>query len=224
MCGRYSLTKAEELSSFFEIDERPEILPRYNIAPTQDALVVRQDRMGRRRLIRMMWGLVPHWAKQPQPGRHINARSETAAVRPAFRDPFRWRRCLVPADGFYEWKHQNGRKQPYHFRLPDGGLFAFAGLWDRWKDRAKTLHSFTILTTDANQVVRPIHDRMPVILPPRAYPLWLDAAAGPDDVSDLLEPFAETLVSVAVSTLVNSPNNDGPECWEPPREEQPRLF
>lgn len=222
MCGRYTLTCApEELREEFGIAEVPAALgPRYNLAPRQDAPVIARSRAGEKRLRMLNWGLVPWWADDPRiGGRAINARAETVATRPAFRDAFRERRCLVPADGFYEWLRAEGGKsgQPYRFRRADGRPFAFAGLWERWRAADdEVLDSFTILTRPATSVVASIHDRMPVILQGADRELWLDPDTPPERLEALLAAeSAEPLAADAVSTLVNSPANDGPECVLP---------
>ncbi len=158
------------------------------------------------------------------PARMINARSESVDRRPAFRDAFRRRRCLVPADGFYEWKKTNGVRQPYHFALTDGGLFAFAGLWERWKDEeGERKDSFTILTTDSNRTVAEVHDRMPVILSPKRFGIWLDGEAPPHVLRALMVPFpADRIKARPVSRLVNSPHNDSPDCLRPPESQGSR--
>ena len=222
MCGRFTLTKIDDLVEVFELDERPDLLPRYNIAPTHDAPVVRLARDGSRRLGMMHWGLIPYWSGPPDnPARMINARCETVDRRPAFRDAFRRRRCLVPADGFYEWKKTDGRRQPYHFTLAEGGLFAFAGLWERWRDgEGGSKESFTILTTDSNDTVAEIHDRMPVILAPERFAIWLDREAPASALRALMAPFpSDRMRARPVSRLVNSPRNDSPECLRPPDRE-----
>lgn len=219
MCGRYTLTRIEDLVEVFELDERPELLPRYNVAPTQDAPVVRLARDGSRKLKMMHWGLIPYWSGPPDnPARMINARCETVDRRPAFREAFRRRRCLVPSDGFYEWKKTNGKRLPYHFALSGGGLFAFAGLWERWKDRdGGVTESFAILTTDSNDRVAEVHDRMPVILAPERFAIWLDRDAPAGALRALMSPFpADGMTARAVSRLVNSPRNDSPACLAPP--------
>jgi len=165
MCSRYRLSSTEEeVAEFFEAEPMEELLPRYNIAPSQPVPVIRQ--VGSRRAIRMVrWGLVPFWAKDLSIGlRLINARSETVLDKPSFRDSFAERRCLVPANGFYEWKKTGERKQPFHFGIKDGSLFAFAGLWDYWSPDGTVLESCTILTTTPNALLQDVHDRMPVIL------------------------------------------------------------
>ena len=220
MCGRYRLTaKQRFIAEHFDLEESEvHSLPRYNIAPTQEAAVVRQDRQQPKRLFsQMRWGLVPYWAKDASIGfKTINAMSETAAEKASFREAMRRRRCLVPADGFYEWqKIGRKEKQPYNIGMADDGLFAFAGLWDRWQDPAGTpLNSFTILTTNANPFLAGIHDRMPVILKPEDYDMWLDPGmTNPAGVADLLRPFdARLMKKYPVSTRVGNADNDDPEC------------
>lgn len=219
MCGRYSLsTPADLVAELYELEETPELVPRYNIAPTQHAPIVRPGPGGGRVLVAARWGLVPAWAKEISIGqRTINARSESVGETRSFRDSFRRRRCLVPADGFYEWQRRAGGKQPFHLTLADGTPFAFAGLYDLWRrTEQEWLESFTILTTRPNSLVAPIHDRMPVILPPTAYGLWLDPAVEQSDtLLPLLEPYpARRMLATPVGTFVNSPNNEGPRCVE----------
>lgn len=221
MCGRYTLsTPTDLLSDLYELETEVEAEPRFNIAPTQEAPVVRMSADTRaRRLDLLRWGLVPFWAKDPSIGnRMINARSETVAEKPAYRVSLRKRRCLVLADGFYEWQATGGPKQPFFFHRQDGDPFAMAGLWDRWeKGEAGPLETFTILTTSPNEVVAPIHKRMPVILQPEDYDRWLDPSLEDlDSLLPLLEPASDTLLeAVAVSTYVNNPAHEGPDCIEP---------
>jgi putative SOS response-associated peptidase YedK len=220
MCGRYRLTAKERwLSNYFNIDpEDFEWAARWNVAPTQEVATIRQDRKEPKRTFKLMrWGLIPYWVKEGSFGAStINAVSETAADKPAFREPLRRRRCLIPADGFYEWKQIGVRqKQPYHIGLADEGLFAFAGLWDRWNaPEGKVIESCTILTTEANTLLKPIHDRMPVILKPDDFDRWLDPGiTDPKRVVDLLKPYDPRLMRVyPVSTTVNRVENDGLEC------------
>jgi putative SOS response-associated peptidase YedK len=236
MCGRFTLrTPASAIAEQFGLLELPSFAPRFNVAPSQSVAVVRirpvdsadggrtaastSQSAGGRELVWMQWGLVPRWAKDPAIGnRLINARAETAANKPAFRDAMRGRRCLVVADGFYEWRRSGRAKQPYFIRLRDGRPFAFAGLWDTWQrpDRS-ILESCTLLTTDANDLVRPIHDRMPVVLPPSAYSLWLNLEErDPGRLVSLLAPHAgDQMEAYPVSTLVNSPAHESPRCVEP---------
>lgn len=220
MCGRFTQT-----SPLADYQERfgfgPEVLeyaPRYNLAPSQDALVVLSGGQGRRAAL-LRWGLVPRWAKDPAMGaRLINARAESLGQKPAFRGPLAGRRCLVPANGFYEWKQGPSSRRPYLFRLAGVRPFALAGLWDAWQDSAgRTLRSFTIITTEANEVVARAHPRMPVILRPEHEAAWLDAG-GTDmrQLQRLLAPHpAEVMEAVAVSTMVNTPDNEGPGLIEP---------
>lgn len=218
MCGRYTLsTPADLLGDLFELEEVPQLLPRFNIAPTQEAPVLRVLSSGAKRQLELLrWGLVPFWAKDPAIGnRMINARAESVGEKPAFRNSFKRRRCLVLADGFYEWKATGGRKQPYFFGLEGGEPFGFAGLWDRWeKGDEGPLESFTIITTEPNEIVAPVHRRMPVILELGDYATWLDPEIEePEQLVGLLKPFSGSrLSSYAVSTYVNNPANEGPQC------------
>jgi putative SOS response-associated peptidase YedK len=224
VCGRYTLTASlPDLVDIFDV-ALPEFhySPRYNIAPTQDAPVVARDSGGRRMGL-LRWGLIPSWARDPGMGsRLINARSETVAEKPAFRRAFQGRRCLVPADGFFEWKEEGespagkGTKQPYWIHLATREPFAFAGLWERWAPpKGDPLHSFTILTMEATEPIRGIHPRMPVILPPEAWDRWLDPEAGAEELLGLLGPSIRVdLRAHPVATLVNSPRNDTPGCIE----------
>jgi putative SOS response-associated peptidase YedK len=218
MCGRFSLgVNVDRLVEEFGIEGAGvEHAPRYNIAPGQDVLAVVRGREGLR-AGSLRWGLVPHWAPDPKGGgRLINARSETVATLPSFRDAFRARRCWVLADGFYEWRRGPGnRKQPHFIRRPDGRPFAMAGLWDRWRRGDQEVVSCTILTTAPSDVVAPLHDRMPVILSPGERERWLDPAADPDSLHALLRPDAGPLEAYPVATLVNYPDNEGPEVREP---------
>jgi putative SOS response-associated peptidase YedK len=220
MCGRFTLTvSARLLAELFELDEVAELVPRYNIAPTQSVLIVRSSSTGARQPMTARWGLVPSWAKDVSIGaRMINARGETVASKPAFRSATRHRRCLVPADGFYEWAKTPAGKQPHHIRFIDRRPFALAGLWERWRPtEGDPVDSCTIITTRPNETVEPLHDRMPVILPPGTFTEWL----APEPLSstrldDLLVPHpAEGMEAVRVSTRVNSPANDDEECIRP---------
>ena len=217
MCGRYTLsTPAGRLAEVFQLDSTVEITPSYNVAPTQQVAAVLEDEGGRR-LEMLRWGLVPSWADDPEIGsRMINARSETAPEKPSFRRAFRGRRCLIPADGFYEWKRENGGKQPYYFRMQDGRPFAFAGLWESWEKGDGPLRTCAILTTRANSVLEEIHDRMPVILPHDAYNAWLDPDADREELGELMIPYPEgDLETYPVSRFVNSPRNNDERCIEP---------
>jgi putative SOS response-associated peptidase YedK len=218
MCGRFTLkTPATVLKEMFGVSELPGFRARYNIAPTQEAATVRIHD-GAAEWLPMRWGLIPVWARDPTIGnRLINARAETLTEKPAFREAFAQRRCLVPADGFYEWERiANGRKQPWHLSLADDRPFAFAGLWERWHAPSGWLLSFSIVTTEPNSVIAPIHDRMPAILLPESFDRWLDGTAVAKDLAPLLRPVdPELMRSRAVSALVNSPANDDPRCLEP---------
>ena len=218
MCGRYTLrTPVETLAEEFGIsDPLPEIPTRYNIAPTQEVAVVLEEDE-ERKLEMLRWGLIPSWADDPAVGnKMINARSETAAEKPSFRTAFRKRRCLILADGFYEWQKTNGGKQPYYIRMEDGSPFAFAGLWESWDKYGGEIRSCTILTTDANEMVGEVHHRMPVILPPETYDLWLDPDMRETGLLlDLLRPYPDDgMEAYPVSRFVNSPSNDDERCVE----------
>jgi putative SOS response-associated peptidase YedK len=219
MCGRYTLkTPVEELAEEFGFEASSvELPPNYNVAPTQEVAAILEEG-GKRRLELLRWGLIPSWADDPSIGsRMINARSETAPEKPSFRRAFRERRCLIPADGFYEWQRTNGAKQPYYIRMKEGRPFAFAGLWESWKDDGgPEIRSCTILTTKPNALAAEIHDRMPVILPAGSYDAWLDPETGRDELYGLLAPYPEDeMEAYPVSRLVNSPQNNDPRCIEP---------
>ena len=211
--------------------DEPDWNPRFNIAPTQPIPVIRQNpKEPVRELSLVRWGLIPSWSKDPSvAARMINARSETAATKPAFRDSLKSRRCLIPADGFYEWMRTGKAKQPYCFEVNEGDLFAFAGIWDRWKDPSGNwIKTCSILTTTPNAVTSPVHDRMPVILGTDAYDLWLDP--GMKDViaaTEQLKPYdARLMRCYPVSTRINSVANDDAECSAPVElgQIQNRLF
>lgn len=191
--------------------------PRYNIAPTQDILSIRRTDDGREAVL-LKWGLIPSWAKDASMGaKLINARSETVMEKPSFREAFKKRRCIIPADGFYEWQRTGGRKQPYFFRMQDEHPFGFAGLWERWKGADdQVINSCTILTTEANEILQSVHDRMPVILHPDNYELWLDVDMRKLDlVRELLRPFpASEMMAYPVSASINSPLNQGAQLIE----------
>jgi len=225
MCGRYTLTSpAQAIADVFGVDEDREAMaaigPRHNIAPGQDVWIVRADRTGRHRELRAVrWGLVPSFAETPSPAAAmINARAETAATKPAFRTPFRRRRCIVPADGFFEWERRSGGSQPYLIGGRDHRPFGMAGLWDIWRGPGDArIESCTILTTEPNELVRPLHDRMPVILAPDDFALWLDPRESDVDrlTAVLRTAPSDELEMHAVSTHVNDPRNDDPECLTP---------
>jgi len=221
VCGRFSLSAAPEaVAEEFGLDEPPELAARYNIAPGQAVATVRAADAGAGRVCELhSWGLVPGWAKDPSVGhRMINARAETVPEKPAFRNAFRRRRCLIPADGFYEWASGPAPKQPYHVTREDGSVFGFAGLWEVWRSQdGRDVKSCTIITARANATLQPVHDRMPVILDPADFASWLDPML--DDAErlrELLAPCPETwLVLQTVGLRVNDPRNDDPECVEP---------
>ena len=220
MCGRYALqASVKELAEALEVASMrvAEERARFNIAPQQAVIAARHGDDGRE-LVSLRWGLVPAWAKDSDIGaRLINARSESVAEKPSFRDAFKRKRCLIPSSGFYEWMRTEGRKQPYYFRLKADEPFFFAGLWERWEQSGKTLETCTILTTAANDVLAPVHDRMPVILDPDAYDLWLDPAVQrSDDLTALLRPYpAARMTSHPVSLNVNKPAYDSAELIAP---------
>lgn len=225
MCGRYRLSRDQQrVAEHFEIEDWREIkipfqLPRFNAAPSQVLPAVRLADDRRRELVGLRWGLVPRWAKAPGVGyRTVNARAETVAVKPSFKDSFRCRRCLIPTDGFYEWQPSGRRKQPWLVRLKTGDLFALAGLWDRWMGRGgEALETFTIIVTDANDLLRPLHERMPVIVEPGDYGFWLDVDHFDQSrLRSLLRPFpSERLEAYRVSPRVNSPQYDDEQCSAP---------
>lgn len=227
MCGRYtSTTSPADLAAYFDVDEvvADDLGDRYNVAPTDEVYAVARSSSGPTRLGTFRWGLVPFWAKDPSVGsRMINARAESVLEKPAFRRPFERHRCIVPADGFYEWEAIEGRKkkQPWYVHRLDGDVLSFAGLWASWRptkgsDEGRIV-SCTIITTEANEALRPIHDRMPVVLPPESWGEWLDPAN--DDVEalhSLLVPApAELFARTAVGDAVSNVRNDGPHLLDP---------
>ncbi|NLX09005.1 MAG: SOS response-associated peptidase [Chloroflexi bacterium] len=221
MCGRFTLTEVnpEVLSQNFGVDPPPpDLPPRYNVAPSQPvATVIRDPESGRNQLAMMRWGLIPSWAKDASVGyKMINARAETVAEKPAYRTALSRRRCLIVADGFYEWQAQaQGPKVPMYITLADHQPFGFAGLWERWTEpeSGEVLTTCTIITTEPNDLMATIHNRMPVILPREAYDRWLDPAETDGRaLTDLLRPYpAGQMAAYPVSRLVNAPGNDGPE-------------
>jgi putative SOS response-associated peptidase YedK len=216
MCGRFvQYSHPEIYASHFDLDSLCAAEPRYNVAPTQPVLAIRQTDGGKRELVRLRWGLVPAWSKGPD-NRYsmINARAETVSTKPAYRNAFKLRRCLIPAEGFYEWEAGEGGKTPFLIRREDSAPFTMAGLWERWRgDDGAHLESCTIIVTDANALVRGIHERMPVILPPGDYGAWLDPGnTDTERLLGLLKPTgAEAWSLHPVPRQVNSPRNDGPE-------------
>ena len=233
MCGRYTLiSRADVIAETFGVPVPPTLPERFNIAPSQQVLAIReQPDSHQRELVTLQWGLVPFWADDPEIGsRMTNARSETAATKPAFRASFRSRRCLIVADGFYEWQPRNGTKQPYSIRLKSGRPFGMGGLWERWEKQGEPLETCTILTCDANESMLAIHDRMPVVIPPESFAVWLDPAEhNAGKLARLLRSFhPDEMTAYPVSTFVNNVRNDSAKCIEPveipPPETQGRLF
>lgn len=219
MCGRFALAATgEEVAEHYQLPEVPFVVPRYNIAPTQPVAAVRLNDAGEREFTFFQWGLIPSWAKDPtMASKLINARSETAAEKPAFRAAFKRRRCLLPATGFFEWRAVDGRKQPMYIHPAAGGLFSLAGLWEIWHaPDGGMLETCTILTTSPNALMEPIHNRMPVILDPLDYDLWLHPDTPADQLHHLLRPFdADRLAAYPVGTAVNKPQNDSAELIAP---------
>ena len=224
MCGRY--TRKEQIEALLEVLKaviQCDLKPRFNIAPSQMVACVRNvPENEHRECVLMKWGLIPSWAKDPSIGnKMINARAETVAEKPSFRKAFRHHRCLVIADGFYEWKREGKAKQPYYIRFKDSRPFAFAGLWESWKDPSQEdgspIDSCTIITTEANEFMQSIHHRMPVILKPTNYDQWLDPAIQDASIlTSMLEPHpSDEMEAFPISTRVNNPRFDSQECIEP---------
>ena len=221
MCGRFALiVSGEAVAEQFQLTETPFLAPRYNIAPTQPVAAVRlAPHSTQRELTHFHWGLIPSWAKDTKmSARMINARAETVADKPSFRAAFKRRRCLIPASGFYEWQQQSsGGKQPIFIQAHDGSLLALAGLWETWHSPdGSEIDSCTILTTEPNELMAPIHNRMPVIIEPADFAMWLDPGDRPEDGLHLLRPYpASQMTTTPVSTHVNSPRNDDAQCIQP---------
>lgn len=217
MCGRYTLaTPEQELIEAFDVGALTfDWFARYNIAPGQKAPVVAQDRRGRRMGL-LTWGLVPAWTDEPRSG-IVNARAESVAAKPSFREAFARRRCLVPADGFYEWRREGGAKIPWWFHPAQGGLVAFAGLWEKWsRPGAEPRHTFTIITTEASDEVAHVHDRMPVVVAGPDRDVWLDRASPPGRLAEIMRPAGRgTFAGHPVSTRVNRTAEDDPSLIEP---------
>ncbi|HVS35806.1 MAG TPA: SOS response-associated peptidase [Gemmataceae bacterium] len=218
MCGRFFfLSAGPAVADLFQLAGVPELAPRFNIAPTQPVLAVGLDKAGQRNVATFRWGLVPRWAADVKLA-PINARVETAADKPMFAEALRQRRCLIPADGYYEWQRQGKAKQPFCFRPHDDRPFAFAGIWEAWcPESGPPLLTCAILTTAANDLVRPVHDRMPLILDPRHYDLWIDRnVQEPAVLTDALRPVpADALHAYSVSPWVNDARHDDARCLEP---------
>jgi putative SOS response-associated peptidase YedK len=223
MCGRFTLfDSTSSLAEGFGLADAPSLSPRYNIAPSQEVAAVRIPSEGSaKELVLLRWGLIPSWAKDPSIGnRMINARSETVAEKPAFRAAIRRRRCLVPANGFYEWKRTNGRKQPYFIGMRERKIFGFGGIWESWEGAGEeTVLSCALLTTGPNELLRPIHDRMPVIIAPRDFDLWLSPEVqDPKAIAPLFRPYPpEEMTAYPVRTAVNNPKTDTVDLIEPLR-------
>lgn len=221
MCGRFTQTASPEvIARQFNISRPLLVTPRYNIAPSQPIAAIRIDpETAMRALVMLHWGLIPSWAKDPKIGYQcINAKAETVAEKPSFRSAFKKRRCLVVATGFYEWQVRGRIKQPMWIGLQNHAPFAFAGLWEHWQPpEGQPLETCTILTTEPNDLMAPIHNRMPVILAPTAYDQWLDPQfQHTDSLKALLRPYpSDALTAYPVSALVNNPRHDVPQCLEP---------
>lgn len=210
MCGRFTLTsEIKDLQSHFRATGMAAYPASYNVSPSSEIPVVREGQSGRE-IVLCRWGLVPHWAKPDNPYKAINARAETLAKKPFFRDAYRKRRCLIPVNGFYEWKKLDHTKQPYYFHLPDEELMGFAGLWDYWEGPDNRFESCAIITTSANEIMKPVHERMPVILARQDYDAWLK-----DGGESLLVPYPHDMECRPVRTFVNNPRNDGKDLIEP---------
>ena len=220
MCGRFTLrTPTQTMASLFDGLRFPDLTPRYNICPTQNVIGIRQNENGKNEVAELRWGLVPFWADDLKIGARMNnARSETAATKPSFRNAFKRRRCLLLADGFYEWKKEADRKQPYYISRRDDQPFFMAGLWESWTDKStensKPVETCAILTTEANAMMEPIHDRMPVILDPEAIEFWLNKnSSDREKLEALLVPYVpDELRSFRVDPMVNRTINDSPQC------------
>ena len=220
MCGRFTLhTSATKIEEAFHLPDNSalELKPRYNITPSQDVPIIRDTDAGCE-MVMARWGLIPSWSKESKSKYStINARIESVAEKPTYRTAFKRQRCLIPADGFYEWKVVNGNKVPHHIRMRDRSIFAFAGLWDRWEGEDESIESCTIIVMPSNEVMRPIHERMPAIIAPAHYDLWLDPRI--TDKQEILQHLSSApssqLTAYPVSTWVNSPRNNDERCMQP---------
>ena len=214
MCGRFTL-KTPERVKFDALNtyDPDDLVPRYNIAPSQNVLTI-LERNSEREATFLRWGLIPFWSKEPKG--FINARAETVEQKPAFNESFQRRRCLIPADGFYEWERNGKISQPYYFQMKDQAPFAFAGIWDRWKSDGDWITSCAIVTTKANELLATVHHRMPVIVPPESHDLWLNEESRSTDLKEILMPFpASEMTSHAVSRDVNDTKTDGEHLLQP---------
>lgn len=226
MCGRFTLRRPNRVhADGLRTTHLPSLEPRYNIAPSQEVLAITGS-PEQRELSLFVWGLIPSWSKEPKG--FINARAETLELRASFSDSFYARRCLIPADGFYEWKKSGKSKRPYYFQLRDESVFAFAGIWDRWRKDDISINSCAIITTRPNDLVATIHDRMPVILPAADHELWLNPKAQPEELTEILSPYpAAEMMNFPVSSEVNKPQNDNERLVipvDPGLGETPSLF
>ena len=220
MCGRFTLhTPESKIREVFnlELTEPLGLEPRYNIAPSQNIPIIRGTETSCK-MVMARWGLIPSWSKEPKTKYYtINARIESVAEKPTYRTPFKRKRCLIPADGFYEWKQTAENKVPHHIRMKDGKVFAFAGLWDHWEGEGQTMDSCTIIVMPSNEVMEPIHERMPVIIAPAHYDWWLDPRV--TDKQEIMQHLTSApssqLTAYPVSTWVNSPNHNDERCIQP---------
>jgi len=216
MCGRFvCIIPPEELVKIFALVETPLVEPRYNVAPSQQVSVVRSA--GDHNILApLKWGLVPSWSKDPSIGSHmINARSETIAEKPSFRQAIKYNRCIIPTSGFYEWKAESGKKQPYYIHMANGSPMCFAGIWETWTaPDSSVIETFSILTTTSNKIIEPLHDRMPVILSPENYPIWLNQNMHDShQLERLYQQYpSEQMTAYKVPDLVNNPKFDSPAC------------
>ena len=214
MCGRFAIKNPSAVKEAFQLEDMPTLAPRYNIAPSQDVAIIRAADGGRR-LELARWGLIPAWAKESKGGyATINARAETVDSKPTYRGPFKRQRCIIPADGFYEWHTQEGIKIPHHIGRKDGAPFALAGLWDRWQGPQGDVLSCSIIVTEANLFMRRLHERMPAILAPQDYVAWLDPSNQKTQaLKQLLVPAPEAWLNAwPVSRALNNPQHDAPDC------------
>jgi putative SOS response-associated peptidase YedK len=220
MCARFTLrTPPDLLAARFGLPQVPDLRPRYNVSPTQLVAVIGAKPDGRRGLALFKWGFVPHWAGESPKMRPVNAKAETVAQSVMFSESLRKRRCIVPADGFYEWKTVNKKKMPVWFHLKDNGLFGFAGIWDVWPGPEGKVFTCAILTTTPNDLTQTVHERMPVILRPEAEAVWLDPSIDdPSKVMSVVGPYpADLMEATDVNPALNRPSFEGPECLTPPR-------
>ena len=218
MCGRFQLTASpEDIAEHFQLTHLPKYQPSYNITPARKILCIVELEDKSLKAVNLFWGLVPSWSKDTKNSHHlINARAETVREKPSFRTAFHKRRCLIVAQGFYEWQKLESGKQAFHIHRQDNQLFAFAGVWEDWQKEQETLYSCSIITTEAAEVMQPIHDRMPVIMPAGSYHDWLNITSNIDDAYDLLENSAyANMVTTPVGDWVNNPRHDDVRCIEP---------